>query len=766
MATVNAYTQINPTGYNPRSLQELMVAPQYMRQQHDTLDAQRAQAEANLAQLDYLDIHDDIVSPEQEKLHNKLNQSAEQLSKEGFSQHLKSDFIGLNQEYQDFLGPKGVGGKAQQIKQQLAEDRKRLRDEAIKMNYSGADIDRYINSQIGNYMSNYTSDRGLEQINLQGAPEYADLQEDIEKAKKLAGTQTFKQISDLGLTPKVMGEKLKFVDSQGQIVEESNIEGLNNFTKYLEELYLKPDSPAAQSMMIRGYSEERMQNMIKSGIAAQLDYKKDISSNSNYIDGGKANTAKYSTNVYTDSSYTKNLGPDIKTYEDATNKVNNLLNSENPSEKIEGRELQGIVEKVNYQLENNEDYQNYNKLINHEFIDNLSNNLGINLKEKDNNLSFHKIDGKYYLSRVNANIKKSENTGPYDYSGKREIVPVSDFSISEEEYVKYKKEEKNIEKVNDYKKEFLNSKIQSSGYLRTTVNVFSDEKGRENFRKNIKATIGRGNNTEVIQIQDKEGKNLNVGEAADNVYNSLRNSKELNSAKLVTQQGKVGYQINYKLDDDYKGLGSKEDSITTFIALKNMYDSETGQMASPTLALGDVSDDVKYDVMKKVMTSNVPKATRDIKNIGNGSNLIANKYFKDTTDDDVLDFYINPSSIDERGSSKYVMPTIINKENIGNANGDNIEHLTWADVITPEQLNNDDIVEKLSQTNVLSLILKQITELNDIETNDEHKELAKKLKEGDKDERLTLLKSFLSQPIRLKSEKDVFELERLNILNQ
>ena len=57
MSTPNRYTRLQNTTYQPRSLQELMMVPQYKRQQHDTLTSSIAQYETQLAQADSLDVH-------------------------------------------------------------------------------------------------------------------------------------------------------------------------------------------------------------------------------------------------------------------------------------------------------------------------------------------------------------------------------------------------------------------------------------------------------------------------------------------------------------------------------------------------------------------------------------------------------------------------------------------------------------------------------------------------------------------------------------
>ena len=80
MAVVNRYTQRTPARYNPRSFQELMTAPAYMREQHDNIEAGMAELETAIAQVDPLDLHSNEAKLEQERLYNSITEQADILN--------------------------------------------------------------------------------------------------------------------------------------------------------------------------------------------------------------------------------------------------------------------------------------------------------------------------------------------------------------------------------------------------------------------------------------------------------------------------------------------------------------------------------------------------------------------------------------------------------------------------------------------------------------------------------------------------------------
>jgi hypothetical protein len=130
--TVNRYTQTQENRYQPRTLQELMLAPAYKRGKHDEMDASISEYETALAQFSGMDTHDTRLKEEQKKLYDKMTSQRDKLNEEGFSQSSKSDFIRFNKEYQKAIGPQGNIGQIQSAKDSFAKSRQQILDVAMK----------------------------------------------------------------------------------------------------------------------------------------------------------------------------------------------------------------------------------------------------------------------------------------------------------------------------------------------------------------------------------------------------------------------------------------------------------------------------------------------------------------------------------------------------------------------------------------------------------------------------------------------------------
>ena len=133
---VNRYSQIRPAQYNPMGLEELMMVPMLKRRQHDELLNNVATTQTALAQTDYMDIHEEEVLGIRKKLENQLKGQVEEVSANGISDAMRTNFMNLNAEYQNAIGPKGVLGKAQLAKETLDTQKNTYLMNATKAGYS------------------------------------------------------------------------------------------------------------------------------------------------------------------------------------------------------------------------------------------------------------------------------------------------------------------------------------------------------------------------------------------------------------------------------------------------------------------------------------------------------------------------------------------------------------------------------------------------------------------------------------------------------
>ena len=100
---INRYTSLTPSTYTPLTMNEIMVTPMAMRKQHDDLLAQQEAVRAGLAKVDPDKKHFNEAIQLKKGIEDKINQSAQKLAQEGFSNDMTSQTIALNREYNDLV---------------------------------------------------------------------------------------------------------------------------------------------------------------------------------------------------------------------------------------------------------------------------------------------------------------------------------------------------------------------------------------------------------------------------------------------------------------------------------------------------------------------------------------------------------------------------------------------------------------------------------------------------------------------------------------
>jgi len=264
MATVNRYTQLTPAQYNPFSLQELMMAPSYMRQQHDAMDAAAAELETLIpATVDPLDIHSQEALKEQERLYNMIDKEVSQLASEGFNSSTKSNFLRLNKEYQKAIAPTGTLGKINAAKQSYDKAKEQTITSMVEAGYSPEDAERAFNMQREDYINRYKETGEITTINPFMAPNFRDPVEEFTEKAKLAGVNASDIISG---TSNIITEDergIYVLNENDQTVTSSNKEQLQSLVDYMNVELNNPDSETRRSLELQGRTIDDVQKQIR-----------------------------------------------------------------------------------------------------------------------------------------------------------------------------------------------------------------------------------------------------------------------------------------------------------------------------------------------------------------------------------------------------------------------------------------------------------------------------------------------------------------------
>ena len=248
MAAVNRFTNIRANDYNPMSLQELMLVPQYKRTQHDNLLESASAIDTAIAQVDPLAIHNNAARKEQERLYKGVTEQVDLLNTEGFNPSSKSAFLKLNKDFQQSVSPTGTIGRINAAKQILNKNKNEYIENATKQGYSPEAILQNWNDFENRYISRFQKTGNIENIGEMFAPKYYDYIEEGRKLFKDAGISS----SDIaGGGGKIVQDEngTYVINTKSRTVNENNVKQLQAAVDFLNNRMMNPNSDAYKSIV-------------------------------------------------------------------------------------------------------------------------------------------------------------------------------------------------------------------------------------------------------------------------------------------------------------------------------------------------------------------------------------------------------------------------------------------------------------------------------------------------------------------------------------
>ncbi len=272
MATVNRYTNIEPAKYNPMSLQELMLAPSYKRNQHDKLLENSETIDTELAKVDPLDIHAEAAAKERQKILDGVNNQVELLNRDGFNNNSKSNFMKLNREYKNALSPTGSLGKINAAKQALNTAKKAHIDQAIEEGFSPEEAQMNWQQHEQSYIDEYKATGEVTPISNLSSPKYVDYITEANNIFKAAGL-TERDLAGGSIS------RIITTDPRGQYIlnegggkiTKTNRPHLEEAIKWLNNNINNPNSDLGKSIAYQGKSPSQVLSEIGNLAKVHLD---------------------------------------------------------------------------------------------------------------------------------------------------------------------------------------------------------------------------------------------------------------------------------------------------------------------------------------------------------------------------------------------------------------------------------------------------------------------------------------------------------------
>ena len=257
MAVVNRFSQRQKYAtFNPMSMQELMVVPQFRQQQHDQAVAQ---AEALKTQENVLGVDQEQFDMQAGEINKGISTIVDDLSEKGLQTNTLANVRSLKNKRDTFLGAEGFGGKAMS---NYALYQKALED-IDEMRKSGDYLNKDLNDSLSLAMKNYIDLGGAAaggSFAYQSPEQYIDVQTKLNDLLK--DVPISEQERDLGLTPIGPNKYGQMVYKHGsQIIEARSYE----HQKLLAKQYLANDPEVMSYMKMQANFAENLHAVKENG---------------------------------------------------------------------------------------------------------------------------------------------------------------------------------------------------------------------------------------------------------------------------------------------------------------------------------------------------------------------------------------------------------------------------------------------------------------------------------------------------------------------
>ena len=571
MATVNRYTQIQPAQYQERSLQETLMVPQYMREQHSKMEEGKALLESQLAQIDSLDYMSEDVNSKKEEIQNKLNDFAGRLSTQGFDHSSRTDFLDINSKYQAEMGTSGTFGKAQSIKEQFLKDKELAIQNGIKAGMSELEIQNNINKSYQEAKQKYEESKIMENINVRPAPNKYGNTEFIQEAKTiLSGSgMTLDEFSEKGYSFNYDQQLGQMVIMQGGSRVSTNDPNLENLAELAKEHFFNPSGKGRLSDDYRGIDPNTRLSKLNSTINAMRNYSKLDNRRFNFVTPSE-NKNKEKVNVPAGlASHQDQTTPIAKNRKELSKTLTGLKEqfeeTQDQSLLSEIREIENIADKSEKEALEFVKTKGYDE----DKINDLLDKLGFNTpEEKENYINWRNQTFGEDISQGAATVTGT-GTGiggamPGMMSGIDFLTPIMKYFIHKNKLNENLStdEIKELKKQVDLEKQKLDKQdeiINQTGYNRLNVAIdFQKSADNKNFLYSILNLAGQGPDTskaEDIVSTDKDGKigkDLIANESDLRSFNTLLNESnfDINRAYFTKTAKTTGYKMQITAKND------------------------------------------------------------------------------------------------------------------------------------------------------------------------------------------------------------------------
>ena len=255
---MNRYSNYTPSAYSPMTMQEIMLVPLAMREQHNKAQQQISAEEAELAKINALPVHTDEAKQRKEYLQSRIQALSSDLANQGFNNVTTNNILKLNREVTDEFSPQGRLGKINNAYSTYMKNLEEFKKSVADKKWSQDEFNLNWNKHINQYQG-YDEKGDITNIDSLMAPEKVTIENKWKELSAIMGDS--KMASDIltggaTITQGPNGSALITSTKDGKKVAYNNPQVVAALRQIQGELN-DPTSDLSKSRIFAGQSVEK-----------------------------------------------------------------------------------------------------------------------------------------------------------------------------------------------------------------------------------------------------------------------------------------------------------------------------------------------------------------------------------------------------------------------------------------------------------------------------------------------------------------------------
>lgn len=257
---MNRFDNGSVSAYNPMSMQEIMLVPLAMREQHNNVQKDIQAQQSELDKINALPVHTEEAKQRKDYLLNRINSLSSDLANKGFSNGMTDNVIKLNREVKDEFSPTGRLGQINNAHSTYFKELESFKKSNEDKKWSQQEFDLNWNKHLNQYKG-YDEKGNITTIGSLSAPEKRTIQDEWEQVSKIIGdskiaTDIIKGTSDI--VPGPNGSVMTINRKTGNKVSYNNPQVVAGLTS----IYTKLNDPTSDLSKAREYAGRSVENDI------------------------------------------------------------------------------------------------------------------------------------------------------------------------------------------------------------------------------------------------------------------------------------------------------------------------------------------------------------------------------------------------------------------------------------------------------------------------------------------------------------------------